>query len=274
VERRTGQVYARKQIRVGSDPEYRRMVEEKVRNECAVMRKLSHLHIISVSIYYPKPDSWNIIMDVVADYNLKVFLQISSSRDEYQNLSLMLLPWFGCLIDALNFAHRCKVIHNDIKPSNILIKGDTVYLADFGLSSDFASLDSSRYLANNRYGTPEYKAPETEHGGPPSRKADVFSLGCVFSEMLTVYCGRSLESFRRYCSSPEAAWVAFRYSLARVRAWLQQLRDTGDWQLGWFHYQIMDMIGEDPNRRSPAEDIRKNLLNGGLGDLLFCSMHL
>ncbi|KAL2821013.1 kinase-like domain-containing protein [Aspergillus cavernicola] len=173
VERSTGQVYALKQIPLGSDPERQRVIEEKVQNECKTMRKLPHLHIINVSFFYPEVECWNIIMDVVADSNLRQFLHYCCSGEyrDPETFSVM-LPWFGCLVDALNFAHRCKVIHNDIKPSNILIKGDTVYLADFGLSSDFTAQDSSRGLEYIQYGTPEYKAPEMSLGAHPSRMAD------------------------------------------------------------------------------------------------------
>ncbi|KAL4747499.1 kinase-like domain-containing protein [Aspergillus terricola var. indicus] len=275
IERSTRQVYALKQIPLGSDPDRRRVLEEKVRNECDVMRKLSHLHIINVSMSFVEQGQWSIIMDVVADINLRSYLE-QCSRDNYRDSALAaMLPWFGCLTDALNFAHRCKVIHNDIKPSNILIEGDKIYLADFGLSSDFTALENSRSLEYIHYGTPEYKAPEMRPGQPPSRKADVFSLGCVFTEMLTVHSRTSLRSFREYRSHETTGTESsFRGSLPSVRDWLQRLKDNSERPLFVLYYQILEMIEEDPGRRASAEDVRKSLLGSGHGNTLFCSMHL
>jgi serine/threonine-protein kinase len=86
---------------------------------------------------------------------------------------------------ALDAAHARKLVHRDVKPSNILIAdGDQVYLADFGLtkkSSDRTALSrTGRFL-----GTIDYVAPEQIEGKAVDARADVYALGCVLHECLT-----------------------------------------------------------------------------------------
>ena len=90
------------------------------------------------------------------------------------------------LADTLAHVHGERVVHRDVKPSNILLDGsDTAYLADFGLAR---SLGSTR-ITNTRevVGTAAYLAPEQVRGeevGPP---ADVYALGLVLLECVTGY---------------------------------------------------------------------------------------
>ncbi|KAL2839737.1 kinase-like domain-containing protein [Aspergillus pseudoustus] len=276
IERTSGQIYALKKIPFGENRESRRRVEAQVQNECKIMRKLPHLHIVNVCLFYEDEECWNIIMDVVAEWNLRDFLDhcCRTNFQETRRLKVMLC-WFGCLIDALNFAHRAQVIHNDIKPANILILGDTVYLADFGLSIDSAAMESSRGLEYTPYGTSKYKAPELARGEAPRRRADVFSLGCVFSEMLTVHGGYTLDLFREHRSQREATVPEpFRNTLPAVEAWLSVLRENGNGRApSVIIDQTLWMIEADPNRRPTAEHVRYELLRSQYRRDLFCNMH-
>jgi serine/threonine protein kinase len=92
---------------------------------------------------------------------------------------------FGCLSAALAYIHEQKVKHKDLKPSNILLTRDNIYITDFGTSTDFAENLTSETETGIR-GTPRYFAPEVAEYLPSGRSADVFSLGCIFIEMLCV----------------------------------------------------------------------------------------
>ncbi|KAL4879763.1 kinase-like domain-containing protein [Aspergillus karnatakaensis] len=107
IERSSGEVYALKEIPLGNTQEERVKVEEKVRNECKNMRRLSYPHIINIAFFYQGADCWNLVMNVVADTNLRRFLSYCCNGEFQDPRSLdAMLPWFGCLVDALAFAHR------------------------------------------------------------------------------------------------------------------------------------------------------------------------
>ena len=84
---------------------------------------------------------------------------------------------------GLAAAHRRNVVHCDLKPSNVMIDPDgTAKIIDFGLARVAADGAGS---AGVPVGTPDYMAPEVWRGEPPSRRADVYSLGAVLFELLT-----------------------------------------------------------------------------------------
>ena len=99
------------------------------------------------------------------------------------------------LLLALDFFERKKIVHKDIKLENILINEiadkteHEIRIADFGL----ASFTPNNELLFHKCGTPGYVAPEVFRGAGYSYKADVFSLGAVFFNLIS---GRFLFSGR------------------------------------------------------------------------------
>jgi tRNA A-37 threonylcarbamoyl transferase component Bud32 len=90
------------------------------------------------------------------------------------------------ICDALQYAHSHGVVHRDIKPENILIdRQGRVKIADFGLAK--LSVEKSKLTQSGFVmGTPRYMAPEQfEPAGKVDHRADIYSLGVVFYEMLT-----------------------------------------------------------------------------------------
>lgn len=96
----------------------------------------------------------------------------------------------GCTAQALAYCHDAKVRHNDIKPSNVLLMPDRVYLADFGVSRDVSDMDHT--TTEGQPGTERWRAPELYGGGKKSMQlADMYSLGLVYLLIATVlYNGR------------------------------------------------------------------------------------
>ena len=167
---------------------------ERFNREARTLARLSHPHIVAVhdfgevvaddgrtpagstSVFY-------FLMEYVDGSNLR---QLIDGRRLQSNQALAIMPQ---VCEALQFAHDEGVVHRDIKPENILIdsKG-RVKIADFGLaklvvgSADEFTLTGTHQVM----GTPRYMAPEQMEGSHSvDHRADIYSLGVVFYEMLT-----------------------------------------------------------------------------------------
>lgn len=89
------------------------------------------------------------------------------------------------IASALSAVHRQGVLHRDLKPGNIMLRGDgSIALIDFGLAKS-AKLASAITDKGEIFGTPYYMSPEQGHGNHVDERSDIYSLGVVFYEMLT-----------------------------------------------------------------------------------------
>ena len=262
----TEQRYARKSIssRGRLDSRSNLIIENQVKSEVAIMQKLRHPHIASVLLHVREQGVFSIIMLPVADYDLRHFLESEYAKDK--GAVKQMDAWFGCLIVALVHAHNESVKHNDIKPSNILIKNGSPYLSDFGSAKDFSHLEMSTSRDDSIAGTPVYYAPERP---PWGRRADVFALGCVFSEMLTVRCGRTLPEYRDFRQVMDIEnGYAFRENLPKVKEWLRQLRSNFNEPLQLVYQQTLEMLQADPEERCEARTVKRRFRSED--DALFC----
>lgn len=85
-------------------------------------------------------------------------------------------------LDALAYAHREGVIHQDVKPGNILVENDSgrSYLVDFGIAQTELSEGDSLFV----HGTPLYMPPEQARGETTDARADIFAAGATLWECL------------------------------------------------------------------------------------------
>lgn len=271
MEQSTKALYAQKLIRVRDrHPRTRDLMEARVKSEVNIMQKLRHHHIAAVYFYVKDTAAFRLIMHPVAEYDLRVFLETVCVDGGYLRRELQHLDsWFGCLTGALAFAHDQSVKHEDIKPHNILIKDHKPFLSDFGSAKDFSALEAGSISSDQLVaGTPVYTAPENTGRG---RRADVFSLGCVFSEMLTVRQERSLQDYRNARSVEGKDFpFAYRRNLAAVNDWLHALPgmdESGEVQ-GLLLEVIQHMLEADPEDRYTAKQVKKRFR---AEDCLFCS---
>jgi serine/threonine protein kinase/tetratricopeptide (TPR) repeat protein len=88
---------------------------------------------------------------------------------------------------AVAHAHEKGVLHRDVKPSNVLVGADgRVYLTDFGLAGDLAGGDASLTRSRGAVGTLAYMAPEVLEGAGADARSDVYGLGALAYELLTL----------------------------------------------------------------------------------------
>ena len=151
--------------------------------EARTLARLSHPNIVSVYEFGNVDDTYYFLMEFVDGSTLREFSRAGHLAPEH---ALTIVPH---LCDALQFAHDKGVIHRDIKPENILMATDgSVKIADFGLSRIIGNDDQQSVLTRTQQimGTPRYMAPEQlENSHSVDHRADIYSLGVVFYEMLT-----------------------------------------------------------------------------------------
>lgn len=196
---------------------------KSLRNRCLdeieIMRKFNHPHIAQfVAAYYDRA-AFNIIMSPVADCDLRQYL---TDPERFPGLRSNLPDWFMSLAEALAYMHRIHCRHKDIKPANILISHGKVLLTDFGTSIDFS--DSQSQSVGGAFMTPKYCAPEVAAQQDRGRSADLFSLGCVYTEMITIGVGKTLEDLHQAIRFNDGTGkTAYHLRIRDTLSWLKHL---------------------------------------------------
>jgi serine/threonine protein kinase len=156
---------------------------ERFMREARALARLSHPHIVAVHEFGQTQDLHYLIMEYVDGPSLR---QIERAARLTPPQALRIIPQ---ICEALQFAHDEGVVHRDIKPENILLdRKGRVKIADFGLAKIFGRETPPSHLtgAKDVMGTPHYMAPEQiERPQEVDHRADIYSLGVVFYEMLT-----------------------------------------------------------------------------------------
>jgi serine/threonine protein kinase len=133
--------------------------------------------------------------------------------------------FFPCLAEALHYLHRENVKHKDIKPANILIdRFNSPILTDFDISHRYTDQNEAPTAGPTIF-TYSYAAPEVIGNGGRPFESDMFSLGCVFSEMITLIMGENLQDFESYRAGGPQGDAAFHQSIDRTQEWLNRFYD-------------------------------------------------
>ena len=97
----------------------------------------------------------------------------------------MAVDYLRTLASALEVAHRKEIVHRDLKPSNVLSRSDgTLLLSDFGIAKEL-NRECDLTVTGSATGSPHYLSPEQARGMDVDARADIYSLGILFYEMLT-----------------------------------------------------------------------------------------
>lgn len=156
---------------------------ERFAREARALAKLDHPHIVAVHDSGEADGLFYFIMEYVDGANLRQVLAAGGMKPDQ---ALAIVPQ---ICDALQYAHDQGVVHRDIKPENILVdKQGRVKIADFGLAK-IVGREAHDFMltgVGEVMGTPAYMAPEqVEHPSEVDHRADIYSLGVVFYQMLT-----------------------------------------------------------------------------------------
>ncbi|OCL04164.1 kinase-like protein [Glonium stellatum] len=223
----------------------RKVLQYKRRHEALkemnILKKLRHHHIVTLVGTYTYRQFLGLLMWPVAQCDLATVLEYMDMRGQGKSEpnedgvvlnKLGIEPeklrdivgdqdrgiWasFGCLTNAMAYLHENKIRHKDVKPSNILLSDGGIWLTDFGNARDFSAELVSTTEGGAR-GTVKYCAPEVASYQENGRSADIFSLGCVFLEIMIAFNGnhtlddlqklrpdqdRSYQGNLRHCCRP------------------------------------------------------------------------
>ncbi len=172
--------------RVGSET-------KKLLQECVVQTKLlDHPNIVKLLTVDIIQGNILMVMEYIQGTDLEKVI------DQNNKLSIpVALKYFKQVLSAVAFAEKHKIIHRDIRPSNIMItKDDLVKITDFGTST----LLENRQFATTKIGSPPYMAPE-QFEGKAVLASDIYSSGCLFYEMVTgfppIVLANPMEIYKR-----------------------------------------------------------------------------
>src|SRR4051812_14118552 len=154
---------------------------ERFAREAQALAALNHPNIVTVHEFGRADGLYFLLMEFVDGVNLRQAMKAGRFTPEQ---ALAIVP---PICEALQYAHEHGVVHRDIKPENLLLDRDgRVMIADFGIAKMLGAESSIGLAESQPAGTPQYMAPEQRVApGRVDHRADIYSLGVVFYEMLT-----------------------------------------------------------------------------------------
>ncbi|CAD8161338.1 unnamed protein product [Paramecium pentaurelia] len=152
--------------------------------EAKIMKDLKHPGIIKYyESFFENDTNLCIVMEYAEKGNLEQMLLEYKQNNEYLNETLI-IDWFTQLCLAVKYLHDQNIIHRDIKTQNIFITKDNfIKLGDFGIAKE---IECKEQLCKTSIGTPYYISPEAFQSKPYNNKSDMWSLGCVLYEMISL----------------------------------------------------------------------------------------
>ncbi len=153
---------------------------QQFEREAKALANLTHTNIVKVLNYGVQDGQPYLVMEYVSGGTLK---EAMGQKLPWQTAAAILAP----IARALDYVHRQQIVHRDVKPSNILLQQDfRPMLSDFGIMKLLEGKEEKVDSAIGAgIGTPEYMPPEQGLGKDVDFRADIYSLGLVFYEMIT-----------------------------------------------------------------------------------------
>src|ERR1700722_11115332 len=160
--------------------------QARFRREAESAAALNHPSIVAV---YDTGEDWTrptrvpyIVMEYVDGRTLRELL-----RENRRLLPERALEITDGVLRALDYSHRNGIVHRDIKPGNVMLnRSAEVKVMDFGIARTLRdAYGMTMTQTAGVIGTPQYLSPEQARGEGVDARADLYSAGCLFYELLT-----------------------------------------------------------------------------------------
>lgn len=162
------------------DTKLYRDTEQRLRfvREFGIISKLNSPYVVKIHDQGVTDEHMYLAMEYLSGGDLKMRVDAGLGT----KMALHFLVEIGKALDAI---HRAGVVHRDLKPQNVMFRGDgSLALVDFGVSKE--SMDTQSLTQHGQiYGTPNYMSPEQARGLLVDSRGDLYSLGVIFHELLT-----------------------------------------------------------------------------------------
>ncbi len=159
----------------GSDAEFR----ERFERESLLAASIDHPNVIPVYGAGEQDGCPYLVMRLVRGTDLQALLSRSGRLETA--LAAKIVAQVAAALDA---AHAAGLVHRDVKPANVLLDNDHVYLTDFGLTR-LAGADNNLTETGRWMGTVDFASPEQLLAARTDARSDVYALGCVLFATLT-----------------------------------------------------------------------------------------
>jgi len=162
-----------------TQPSEQEHAQRRFMREARSAGSLSHPNIVTIYDVGIDEGLTYIVMEYIEGHSLEELIA-GGTQYSIEEITAMMAP----IADALDYAHRKGIVHRDIKPGNILLDSEgRPHIVDFGIAHLSTSTMTQTSMA---MGTPYYMPPEQIAGKKVDHRADIFSLGAVLYELLTL----------------------------------------------------------------------------------------
>jgi len=153
------------------------IMKERFLQEANHYLYLEHPNIIRLKDFIQKEEASYLVMEYVDGVNLEEYInKFSGPVPEDKAIQL-----FKEVLYGIQYAHKNRVLHLDIKPANIMITTEgKVKIIDFGISAKFLEANKGTVM-----GSPLYMSPEQTEGRDMDERTDIYSLGITLFQILT-----------------------------------------------------------------------------------------
>lgn len=220
----------------------------RFRHEAKSAAKLAHPGIVAVYDQGSTPSTSYLVMELVQGPNLRYYLRSQGCIPLGKALNIT-----KEIFDALAAAHRCGLVHRDVKPENVLIPPqDPVKVADFGLAR--AASEVTAATTGSILGTVAYLAPEIVLGETADARVDVYATGIILYELIAG-------------TPPFTGDTPIQIAYAHVHHDAPRIRKSEPWVPEAVDALIAKLTERDPAKRPLDAQAAKNLVEDVIASL-------